>query len=138
MFYNLIQIFSACLGAAGGVQPGRDDGRQHLRDYDNLPLQGEDQDKLRETLIINHANKYIQNHHNIISQQQYVNTHSVGLLIFICHRLWPTVIRVFFSNNFSRRYDLCVLVFGKIFQSLQVQYQVQCCSCRTDQLSQRS
>ena len=43
----MIEIFSACLGAAGGVQPGRDDGSQRLGDCDNLPLQGEDQDKLR-------------------------------------------------------------------------------------------
>ena len=54
---ELIQIFSACLGAAGGVQPGRDDGGQHLRDYDNLSLQGEDQDKLRLTMTFNHGNK---------------------------------------------------------------------------------
>ena len=49
---ELIQIFSACMGTTGGVQPGRDDGGQHLRDYDNLPLQGEDQDKLSLTFNI--------------------------------------------------------------------------------------
>ena len=48
----IFEIFSACLGAAGGVQPGRDDGGQRLRDYDNLPLQGEDQDKLSLTFNI--------------------------------------------------------------------------------------
>ena len=48
----MIQIFSACLGAAGGVQPGRDDGGQHVRNCDNLPLQGEDQDKIRQTVDI--------------------------------------------------------------------------------------
>ena len=49
---DLIQIFSACLGTTGGVQPGRDDGGQRLRDCDNLPLQGEDQDKLSLTFNI--------------------------------------------------------------------------------------